>query len=422
MADLAESWPMSRLLQGEVGSGKTVVAAGALLAAVASGYQGAIMAPTEVLAEQHYRTFSQIFGGDGLWVELPYLGRPLRVALLIGGLPEKAKEQVRQALLQGQVDIAVGTHALIQEAVLLPRLALVVVDEQHRFGVAQRAALREKGTFPHLLVMTATPIPRTLALTLYGDLDLSVLDEMPPGRRPIKTVVASPQERDEAYQFVRDEVRKGRQAYIICPLVEESEQVAARAAVQEFQRLREHVFPDLRLGLLHGRVGSREKVRVMRLFKEGKLDILVSTPVVEVGIDVPNASVMLIEGADRFGLAQLHQFRGRVGRGPYPSYCLLLAENPSQEAQRRLSIVEETQDGFQLAEEDLRLRGPGEYLGTRQSGLPSLKAARLSDIELMELARREALRMLQEDPELAQAPLLARQAAPLWEPPFLEAG
>lgn len=432
LADLGRNQPMARLLQGDVGSGKTVVALTGLLAAVASGYQGAIMAPTEVLAEQHYRTISQLLAAgsvpdaDGnlpeqlsLWhrdpsesapirepvrrFRLSYLdGRDVTVVLLIGGMSARDKEAVRQTISAGAADIVVGTHALIQERVTFPRLALAVVDEQHRFGVEQRAALRQKGEgrSPHLLVMTATPIPRTLALTLYGDLDISVLNEMPPGRQPVHTVRARPFERDEAYQFTREQLRQGRQAYVICPLVEESPVIEARAAVQEYQRLAQHVFSDFRLGLLHGRMSSSEKEKVMRAFRDGVLDILVSTAVVEVGIDVPNATVMLVEGADRFGLAQLHQFRGRVGRGGHQSYCILLAENPSDDAQERLRLLEQSHDGFALAEADLRMRGPGEYLGTRQSGLPDLRAARLSDLELMEEARQEAARILAEDPDL----------------------
>jgi ATP-dependent DNA helicase RecG len=293
----------------------------------------------------------------------------------------------------------------------------VVVDEQHRFGVMQRAALRAKGQSPHVLVMTATPIPRTLALTVYGDLDISLIDEMPAGRKAVKTVRALPHERDEVYGFVREEVAKGRQAYIICPLVEESEAIAAKAAVQEYEHLTRAVFPDLRLGLVHGRLPSAEREAEMRSFRDGDLDILVATAVVEVGIDVANASVMLVEGADRFGLSQLHQFRGRVGRGEHQSYCILLAENPSQEAQERLSLMETIYDGFRLAEEDLRLRGPGEYFGTRQTGMPDLKVARLSDIDLIERARAEAARLLEADPSLARPEhrLLECQVAHLWE-------
>ncbi len=420
-ADIARTVPMSRLLQGEVGSGKTVVATAALLAAAASGCQGAIMAPTEVLAEQHYRTLSALFsgGGEPLWsgvFQPSYLDKPLRVALLTGSLAAKDKTVAQEAIGRGEVDIAIGTHALVQEEVSFPRLRLVVVDEQHRFGVMQRAALRAKGGWPHVLVMTATPIPRTLALTVYGDLDISVIDEMPVGRKRVKTIRALPHEREETYAFLREQVQQGRQAYIICPLVEESEAIAAKAAVQEYEHLAREVFPDLRLGLVHGRLPAPEREAQMRAFRDGSLDILVSTAVVEVGIDVANATVMLVEGADRFGLAQLHQFRGRVGRGEHQSYCILLSENPSEEAQERLSLLESIYDGFRLAEEDLRLRGPGEYFGTRQTGLPDLKVARLSDVDLLEQARAEAARLLEADPALARAEhrALAGQVSRLW--------
>jgi len=295
-------------------------------------------------------------------------------------------------------------------------LGLAVVDEQHRFGVTQRSALRQKGFSPHVLVMTATPIPRTLALTLYGDLDLSVIDQLPPGRQVIKTKWLKPGQRDSAYAFIHRQVASGRQAFIICPLVEESEIIQARAAVAEYERLSKEVFPDLRLGLLHGRMSSSEKDKVMRRFRSGELDILVSTPVVEVGIDVPNATVMLVESADRFGLSQLHQFRGRVGRGQEQSYCMLLTQNPSEVARQRLDIIEKTQDGFELAEEDLRLRGPGEFFGTRQSGLPDLRMAKLSDVGLLELARSEAIRLFEQDKglEKPEYSLLAKELARVW--------
>ena len=422
-ADIGRDVPMSRLLQGDVGSGKTVVAAAGLLAAVASGRQGAMMAPTEILAEQHYRTICALLGGgreptlDGGVFQPPYMEKPLRVALLIGSLRGREKAAAQEAIACGEVDIAIGTHALIQAEVAFPRLGLVVVDEQHRFGVMQRAALRAKGQSPHVLVMTATPIPRTLVLTVYGDLDISLIDEMPPGRKVVRTIRALPHERDEVYGFVRKEVAKGRQAYIICPLIEESEAIAAKAVVQEYEHLARGVFPDLRLGLVHGRLPSAEREAEMRSFRDGDLDILVSTAVVEVDIDVANATVMMVEGADRFGLSQLHQFRGRVGRGEHQSYCILLADNPSHEAQERLSLMETIYDGFRLAEEDLRLRGPGEYFGTRQTGMPDLKVARLSDIDLIERARAEAARLLEADPSLARPEhrLLEWQVSRLWQ-------
>ncbi len=391
--DMAQKVPMSRLLQGDVGSGKTVVAVAAMLAAVRAGYQAALMAPTSILAEQHAATIASMLA--------PY--PEIRWELLQGSLPAGEKERIHQALAEGQVDIAIGTHALIQDAVGLPRLGLVIVDEQHRFGVVQRAALREKGGGfrPHMLAMSATPIPRTLALTVYGDLDVSVLDELPPQRQPVVTAVRTRSSRERIYSFIRSQVEQGRQAFVICPLVEESEQIEAKAAVEEYERLSQDIFPMFRLGLLHGRIHADEKDRVMAAFKAGEFDILVSTAVVEVGIDVPNATVMLIEGAERFGLAQLHQFRGRVGRGEHRSYCILLTETRSEENLARLRVMEETTDGFVLAEKDLELRGPGDFLGVRQHGLPELKVARLSDTAVLALARREALRIHEQDPELA---------------------
>jgi len=424
LSDIGKSKPMSRLLQGEVGSGKTVVATAALLVAVASGYQGAIMAPTEVLAEQHFATICQLLTGAGCQGEgnghlrscSGVLPRPVTVALLIGSISPSEKQELHQRTSEGGIDIVIGTHALIQRGVEFRRLGLVVVDEQHRFGVMQRSALRQKGFNPHILVMTATPIPRTLALTLYGDLDISVIDQLPPGRQVVKTRLLSLERRESAYAFLRREIVAGRQAFIICPLIEESEAIEARAAIAEYHRLSRDVFPELRLGLLHGRMPVGEKEDIMRRFRAGGLDILVSTPVVEVGIDVPNATVMLVEGADRFGLSQLHQFRGRVGRGQEQSYCLLLAESPSAEAKARLEIAERIHDGFALAEKDLELRGPGEFFGTRQSGLPDIRMARLSDVALLELAREEAIHLFREDPELEQQEhrLLAQELSRIW--------
>jgi len=408
LADLEKPRPMSRLLQGEVGSGKTVVATAALLMAAANGYQAAFMAPTEILAEQHFSTVGQLLSRAGrMEEEQDYLhrypgllSRPVTVALLIGDISSARKQELQQRILDGEIDIVIGTHALIQREVEFHRLGLAVVDEQHRFGVTQRSALRQKGFNPHVLVMTATPIPRTLALTLYGDLDLSVIDQLPPGRQMVKTRWLKPGQRQSAYSFIHREVAGGRQAFIICPLVEESEAVQAKAATAEYERLSQEVFPDRRLGLLHGRLSAADKDMVMRCFRAGELDILVATPVVEVGIDVPNATVMLVESADRFGLSQLHQFRGRVGRGQAQSYCLLLAQNPSEIGRLRLDTIEKVQDGFKLAEEDLKIRGPGEFFGTRQSGLPDLRMAKLSDIALLELARTEATRLFQQDPHL----------------------
>jgi ATP-dependent DNA helicase RecG len=414
VGDLRQPVPMSRLLQGDVGSGKTVLALAAMLVAAADGGQTALMAPTEILAEQHYRSIA------GLVSTCEPIGQDprFRVHLLTGSTPAAERDEIYRQIAGGEARLVVGTHALIQEAVEFHDLRLVVIDEQHRFGVQQRAALRDKGTGnPHILVMSATPIPRSLALTLYGDLDLSVLDEMPPGRQKIITRWWSPLERERVYSFVRSQIEQGRQAFIICPLVEESEKVEAKSAVEEHARLQTEVFPDLTLGLLHGRMKADEKDAVMRQFRSGELHILVSTAVVEVGIDVPNASVMLVEGANRFGLAQLHQFRGRVGRGPHQSYCLLLADASSPEADARLQVISQTNDGFTLAEEDLRLRGPGEFFGTRQSGLPDIKLAKLSDIRLLEMARNEARTLFDSDPDLSRPEhrLLSRKLQAFWQ-------
>ncbi|MCH8280612.1 MAG: ATP-dependent DNA helicase RecG [Chloroflexi bacterium] len=411
--------PMNRLLQGEVGSGKTVVAVAALLAVAAAGYQGAIMVPTEVLAEQHFQTVAKLLSGlaspvqedNLLSVYLESLGRSIKVGLLTGSTRRPVKRELTRMASEGNLDLLIGTQALIQEGVAMPKLALAVADEQHRFGVMQRSALRERGaTVPHTLIMSATPIPRTLSLTLYGDLDISTIDELPAGRQEVSTRWLSPERRPAAYGFLRKEVQAGRQGFVICPLVEESETIESKAATEEYRRLSQEVFTDLRLGLLHGRMSAKDKDSVMRQFRDGDLDILVSTAVVEVGIDVANATVMLIEGADRFGLAQLHQFRGRVGRGEHKSYCLLLSDTQSEVAKERLSALERIHDGFQLAEVDLELRGPGDFFGTRQSGLPNLRMAHLSDRNLLELARDEASRLREQDPDLA-APEHAALAA-----------
>jgi len=425
LADLHQTRPMSRLLQGDVGSGKTVVAVVALLVAADNSYQGALMAPTEILAEQHFRSICQLLSRVSQSSEEEgnicrfngIFSRPITFALLTGSINEKQKSDLHEQIRQGKVDIVIGTHALIQKAVEFTKLGLVVIDEQHRFGVVQRLALRQKGFNPHILVMSATPIPRTLALTLYGDLDLSIIDELPPGRKEIKTKWLKPEQRPKAYDFLRREIASGAQAFIICPLIEESESIEAKAAVAEYERLSQEVFPDLKLGLLHGRMAGVEKDKVMKNFRDAKLDILISTPVVEVGIDVPNASVMLIEAADRFGLSQLHQFRGRVGRGERQSYCLLLAEEPSPEGTERLQAIESIQDGFVLAEKDLELRGPGEFFGTRQSGLPDLRMARLSDTKLLELARNEAIALFSKDPDLSlpEHRLLAEELPRVWQ-------
>jgi ATP-dependent DNA helicase RecG len=389
--DLAAPHPMHRLLQGDVGSGKTVVAALAVLTAVEAGYQAAVMAPTEILAEQHLLTFQAL---------LAPLGVP--VTLLTSSLKPRERTARRAALAAGEIACVVGTHALVQEGVEFRRLGLAVVDEQHRFGVQQRARLRGKGEQPDVLVMTATPIPRTLALTLYGDLDVSVLDALPPGRQPVKTVSRPEGKRAEIYAFLRGQVAAGRQVYVVYPLVEESEATDLRAATDMARRLQESVFPDLTVGLIHGRLPVDAKDAIMRRFKAGEIHVLVSTTVIEVGIDVPNASVMLIEHAERFGLSQLHQLRGRVGRGPWKSFCILLtAGRPSEDARRRLDAMEATNDGFRIAEVDLQLRGPGDFFGTRQSGLPEFRVADLlRDAALLEEARTEALAIVAADPDL----------------------
>lgn len=399
--DLAKPMPMTRLLQGDVGSGKTIVAAVALLLAVAGGCQAALMAPTEILAEQHARTLRAVYGNaEAFLAEL--LGRPLRLELLTGASRGSDRERIYQEAAVGEADILVGTQALIQEGLGFRRLGLAAIDEQHRFGVAQRSALREKGGSPHLLVMTATPIPRTLALVLYGDLDLSTIDELPPGRQPVKTHLLGPLERQLAYEHIRREAAKGRQAFIICPLVEDSPHLEARAATAEYERLSRGELSELRLALLHGRMRPAEKDQIMLDFRNGEYDVLVSTSVVEVGVDVPNATVMLVEGAERFGLAQLHQFRGRVGRGPHPSCCILLSDSTEEDALERLRTVASTSDGFRLADEDLKLRGPGEYFGVRQSGFPDFRMADLRDVRLIEMARDAASQLLHRDPRLEE--------------------
>ena len=420
LRDLGRAVPMARLVEGDVGSGKTVVALAAMLAAIASGYQAVLMAPTEVLAEQHFQTICRLLSGEpepalGGLLPVPYLPLPLRAVILTGSTRARQRRDALESIRHGGAQLVIGTHALIEEGVDFHRLGLAVVDEQHRFGVMQRAALRDKGATaanlsggfqaitPHMLVMTATPIPRSLALTIYGDLDLSIIDELPPGRAPIETHFLGPDRRDEAFAHVRRELEAGRQAFVICPLVEGSDTVISRTATEEYDRLRLEEFPDLapRIALLHGRMSARDKDAVMRRFASGDAKLLVSTAVVEVGIDVPNATVMIIEGADRFGLSQLHQFRGRVGRGQWPSTCYLLADDPSEEASERLATVARTRDGFALAEEDMRLRGPGEYFGTRQSGAASLRMASLLDAPLIDATRREAEQLLDLDPALA---------------------
>jgi ATP-dependent DNA helicase RecG len=389
--DMARPQPMNRLLQGDVGSGKTVVALFTLLRAVESGYQAAIMAPTEILAEQHYLNLHPLLDKLGI-----------NTLLLKGDLGAKEKQAAHTRIAGGQAQVVIGTHAIIQQKVRFHRLGLVIIDEQHRFGVMQRADLIRKGCQPDVLVMTATPIPRTLALTVYGDLALSVIDELPPGRKPVETRLYYDRQRSKLYGFINKQIQAGGQAYIVYPLVEESEKLNLRAAADMAAHLQQDIFPHLKVGLIHGRLNSQQKEQIMRDFKQQKLHILVATTVIEVGIDIPTASVMVIEHAERFGLAQLHQLRGRVGRGQDMSYCLLLAHYPiSDEAKQRLRVMLDAQDGFVIAEEDLKLRGPGEFLGTRQSGLPDLKIANiLRDASLLEAARQEAFTLIRHDPNL----------------------
>ncbi len=382
---------MNRLVQGDVGSGKTVVALLALANCVLNGYQGALMAPTEILAEQHYISLTETLGGFGIKVEL-----------LVGSLTKKQKEKVLEKVKNNEVDILIGTHALIEDKVEFDNLGLVITDEQHRFGVRQRSKLSEKGENPHILVMTATPIPRTLALILYGDLDISIIDELPPGRQPIETIAVDKSKRDRAYNsLVRKEVEKGRQVYIVCPLVEESEAIEAKAAVELVEELRLEYFTDLRVGLLHGKMKGSEKDAIMKSFKNKEIDILVSTTVIEVGVNVPNATLMIIENAERFGLAQLHQLRGRVGRGKHKSYCILIYASKSDVCTQRMSIMQETNDGFKISEKDLEIRGPGEFFGTRQHGLPELKVANIfKHMKILKLAQQEARYIVCEDHKL----------------------
>ncbi|PIU41959.1 MAG: DNA helicase RecG [Candidatus Omnitrophica bacterium CG07_land_8_20_14_0_80_42_15] len=388
--DMKSAKPMNRLLEGDVGSGKTVVACYAILLTIKNKFQACIMAPTEILAQQHYMTLSKILAPYGVNVEL-----------LVSSLPENRKEEIRKSVKSGETDLIIGTHALIQEDVDFSRLGLAVIDEQHKFGVTQRSILREKGKSADILVMTATPIPRTLALTVYGDLDISVIKELPPGRRPVNTYWVEESGRGKVYNFIKEEINKGRQAYIVCPRIKETEKSQTQAASMMYEKLKDEVFKEFSVGLIHGKMGAQEKDVVMKKFKEGKLKILVSTVIIEVGIDVSNASIMLVENAERFGLAQLHQLRGRVGRGEYDSYCILMANPRTELAQKRLKAIAESTDGFEIAEEDLELRGSGEIFGTRQHGLPEMRfGSILHDRGIMELARKEAFDIIKEDPNL----------------------
>lgn len=389
--DMNSKKVMNRLVQGDVGSGKTVVALLALANCVLNGYQGALMAPTEILAEQHYISLNETLSQFGM-----------NVGLLVGSLTKKQKEHVLQKVKDNEIDILIGTHALIEDKVEFNNLGIVITDEQHRFGVRQRNKLSEKGYNPDILVMTATPIPRTLALILYGDLDISIIDELPPGRQTIETISVYKDKREKAYNsLVRSEVQKGRQVYIVCPLVEESEAIDAKAAVDLLEELKSEFFSDLRLGILHGKMKPSEKDETMKKFKNKELDILVSTTVIEVGVNVPNATLMIIENAERFGLAQLHQLRGRVGRGKHKSYCILIYSSKSEVCSQRMSIMEESTDGFKISEKDLEIRGPGEFFGTRQHGLPELKVANIfKHMKILKLAQQEARYIISEDPKL----------------------
>jgi ATP-dependent DNA helicase RecG len=393
IANMQRPHPMNRLLQGDVGSGKTIVALLAMLLAIESGFQAAIMVPTEILAEQHYLTMQRLVGPLGV-----------RVMLLTSAIKGSKRRELLETIAAGDVDLLVGTHALIQEGLEFRALGLAVIDEQHRFGVLQRATLKRKGYSPDVLVMTATPIPRTLAMTVYGDLDVSIIDELPPGRLPVVTKLCYESRRDESYALMRQVLRQGRQVYVVYPLIEESEKTDLRAATAMAEQLQREVLPEFRVGLLHGRLKSDEKEDIMRAFSVGDLQVLVSTTVIEVGVDVPNATLMLVEHAERFGLAQLHQLRGRVGRSHHQAYCLLMADFPmSEEAKQRLQTLTAHDDGFMIAERDLEIRGPGEFLGTRQSGLPELRVAHLiRDQRLLAEARREAFALVDTDPHLSE--------------------
>jgi len=410
MKDLERDLPMNRLLEGDVGSGKTIVAALAIFLCVRTpsgsplsrgekspqppftkgGLQAALLAPTEILASQHFRNFLQILHPLGI-----------RGELLTGSTPAKKKKEISAKLKSGELDLVVGTHALLEEHVGFADLGLVIIDEQHRFGVEQRTLIK-KGSTPHVLSLTATPIPRTLALTIFGDQDVSIIDELPPGRKPAITRTVSPKKRVDSYRWIESEVEKGRQVFIVCPLIEESEALEIKSAKKEFKRLSEEVFPHLKLGLLHGKMKAKEKDAVMRAFSEKEIQILVATTVIEVGIDIPNATIMMIEAAERFGLAQLHQLRGRVGRGSDQSYCFLFSESDSEEVKTRLHAMEKISSGFELAKMDLHLRGPGEVFGIRQSGIPDLKVAKLTDHELIKKSRDAAEQLLEKDPELKE--------------------
>ena len=379
--DMEDERPMQRLLQGDVGSGKTVVATLSLLKAIENGYQGALMAPTEILADQHYEGITEVCGNLGITIEL-----------LTGSTTKKEKERIYEGLADGSINMIIGTHALIQEGVNFHNLGLVIIDEQHRFGVEQRARLQQKGTYPHVLIMTATPIPRTMTLSVYGDLAVSLIKEMPPGRKPVKTYAVDSSYKERLRTFFGKEMAEGRQVYVVCPLVEESEKLDLQAAEELYLELKEYFYKAYEVGLVHGRMKPSEKDEVMNAFHKGEISLLVSTTVIEVGVNVPNATIMCIEGAERFGLSQLHQLRGRVGRGSYQSYCILVSDSKNDVSQERLKLMEQTQDGFELAEQDLLLRGSGQLFGLAQSGLPDLRVANIiKDIEILVQARKDVL-------------------------------
>jgi len=426
LKDIEKPRPMNRLLQGDVGSGKTVVAAMAMLSAVKAGYQAALLAPTEILTQQHHKTVAQVLTPFKITIGL-LTGKTDR--LISPKLPNDYIEISRAKLLEkiknNEVQVLIGTHSLIQDKVKFGNLALVIVDEQHRFGVKQRANLLHKtALIPHLLSMTATPIPRTLAMTLYGDLDLTLITQLPKGRKRIVTQVIAPAQRAKAYEEVRNQIQKGRQAFVICPRIERTEKspkdIEIKTVKEEYEKLSKEIFPELRLEMLHGKMPAKEKERVMRNFKYGKIDILVSTSVVEVGVDIPNAAIMLIEGADHFGLAQLHQFRGRVGRAEHQSYCFLFCESNSYIARQRLKAMEQLSSGFELAERDLKLRGPGDFAGTKQWGIPDFAMQHLTNLELVEQARESAKAILEKDIALKNYPLLREKVQSLRENLHLE--
>ena len=407
LKDLASGAPMNRLVQGDVGSGKTMVAAAAAYCAVSNGAQSALMAPTEILAEQHYASLRKLFEPMGI-----------RVSLLTGSMSVKQKRAVRDAIAAGEVDLAVGTHALLTDATVFSDLGLVIADEQHRFGVAQRSKLSAKGKDPHLLVMSATPIPRTLALLMYGDLEVSIINELPPGREPVDTFLVGESYRARINAFIRKQVAEGHQCFVVCPAVEENEDLGIKAATVWAETLQQTVFPDLRIALLHGQMKGAEKEAAMASFARGEADVMVATTVIEVGVDVPNATLMVIEDADRFGLSQLHQLRGRVGRGGSKSYCILTSHNKNQETLQRLKALCKTTDGFKIAEEDLKLRGPGDFFGSRQSGLPTFRVANLSmDLQTLKDAQMASARWIEEEGtgESAEAQALRNRIADLFQ-------